>query len=118
MSEKFPGLSAEGWEEQLQAEQRLAEMDLFEDLALLAEEEDCTAIRKQMANRYRNLIGVWPVHRDEFRLGLERLKAAGGMLPRDLADEIEREHQQNGSTLRTGSPSFSGTTGKDSTGVL
>ena len=94
----------------------LRKCDLFEDLAILAEEEECTAIRKQLANRYRNLIGVWPTHCDEFRLGLERVKAAGGMSPRDLAEHIDRDHQQNGSIFRTGSSSFSGTTGTDSTG--
>jgi hypothetical protein len=51
-------------------------------------------------------------------LGLERVKAAGGMSPRDLAEQIERDHQQNGSIFRTGFSSFSGTTGTDSTGVF
>ena len=119
MEANYDTLSAEEWEQQLQAEQRLAEIDLFEDLAILVEEEPCLAIRKEMANRYRKLIGVWPTQRDAFRMGLEHVRAAGGISPGDLAEQIERDHQQNGSTFRTGSSSFSrATTSRDSTGML
>jgi hypothetical protein len=110
-------LSAEEWQRQLQAEQRLAAMDLLEDMALLAQEGPCEATRKAMTNRYRNLIGVSPVHRGEFRSGLERIKAGGGMSPVDLAELIGRDPQKNGSGFRTGSFSFSAVTREISTGV-
>ncbi len=112
-----PSPSAEEWKEQLQAEKRLAAMDVLEDLAFLAEEGPCAAVRKAMVNRYRNLVGVCPAHRHEFRLGLERIKLGGGMSPEDLAEIIGRDHQENGSDFGIRSSSFSGTTGRDSTGV-
>jgi hypothetical protein len=90
-------LTADQWKQQIQAEQRLATMDVLEDMAILAEEEDCESIRQRMANRYRKLIGVLPEHRQAFQSELERIKEDGGQWPDDLADRIEREHQEKGS---------------------
>jgi hypothetical protein len=85
---RFP-FSADDWKEQLQAEQRLAKMDLFEDLAALVEEEPCAALRQKLANRYRKLIGVSPEHRHDFRLRLERTVEGGGPSPDETATLIE-----------------------------
>jgi len=74
-------------------------MDVLEDMALLAEEDECGVVRQRMAKRYRGLIGVRPEAREDFRSGLERIKAGGGMSPEDLAELIERDHQVNGSVL-------------------
>ena len=93
-------------------------MDLFEDLAVLAEEEKCKAIQKTDGEPLPESDWRFAGPSREFRVGLERIKAAGGMSPGDLAERIERDHQKNGSTFRTGSSALSGTTGRDSTGVL
>ena len=97
MALESPPLTADQWKQQLQAEQRLATMDVVEDMAVLAVAEECESIRQRLANRYRKLIGVLPEHRQAFQSELERIKEDGGEWPDDLAERIEGQRQENGS---------------------
>lgn len=90
-------LSAEEWRAEVQAEQRLATMDLVEDLAVLVDTEGCAGLRRQMADQYRAAVGVSPKHRQELRAAMERVKAGGGMPVADVVDLIHRDHHANGS---------------------
>jgi len=72
--------------EELRAEQKLAEMDLYEDLAALHEEETCNVLKARFAERYRELIGVHPDNRDQLREAMERVRDGGGA---DVADVID-----------------------------
>ena len=100
--------SADAWRSELQAEQRLAKMDLVEDLAELASESPVAAIRQRSSDRYRSLVGILPEHRQEFREGLERIRAGGGMAPDDLAQLITSNPYMKGSGPTPGSRSSSG----------
>ena len=71
-------------------------MDLVEDLAVLAETEECRRLRRQLADRYRSLIGVDPQHREGLRSAMQRVRAGGGMPVRDVVDLINMEHYGNG----------------------
>ena len=86
--------TAEQCREELKADRKLAEMDLFADLAELYETEQSPRLRQRFADRYRRLIGVHPEQRKEFRAALERVLAGGGMPVEDVIDLINRDHEK------------------------
>src|SRR5437870_2243926 len=63
----------------LHAEQKLAELDLFADLAELHDSEPCQRLRALFADQYRKAVGVHPAQRDTFRSALERIRDDGNM---------------------------------------
>ena len=50
-------------------------MSVFEDLAKLAEEEDCIRLRTRFSDRYRAIVGIDLARRDQVRGKLESLLA-------------------------------------------
>jgi hypothetical protein len=89
--------SAEHWLEEARAEEKLAQMELVEDLAMLVETETCPRLRRQMAEQYRKAIGVDPAQREELRVALIRAKTGGGMPVADVVDWVGRDYHTNGS---------------------
>ena len=89
--------SAEQYREKLKARQTLALMNLHRGLAERAETELSPSLRAQFAERYRELIGVAPDVRGEFRDALMRIDAGGGMPVQDVIDLLTIR-QSNGST--------------------
>ena len=83
--------------EEARAEQKLAEMDLVEDLGVLVETERCPRLRRSLADQYRRTIGVAPECREELRIALETIKAGGGMPVEDVVYLIDWEYHANGS---------------------
>lgn len=47
------------------------------------------SLREEYAARYRELIGVHPEDRGEFREAMERVKEGGGMSVQDVVDLIQ-----------------------------
>ena len=90
ISERIRQPTAEELHEALRADVKLAELDLYADLAALWEEETVPELRQQHAAWYRRLLGVHPAKRDAVREGLLRIQAGGGMPVADLADLINR----------------------------
>ena len=82
--------TAEELHEGLRADVKLAELELYADVAALWEEETVPELRQQHAAWYRQLLGVHPAKRDAFREGLIRISGGGGMPVEDLADLINR----------------------------
>lgn len=98
MGTDLPPLSADELLEQFRAETRLANMDLFEDLAILYETETTASLRKKFAQRYLRLIGVVPEQRQEFRAALKRIVAGGRQPIADVVELFAHQRQANGST--------------------
>lgn len=73
----------------LDAECKLAEMDLYEDLALLHDDEPCPILRRWYAERYRKLIGVLPQRRLELQHALERVREDGTPPVREIIDALQ-----------------------------
>ena len=67
-------------------------MDVFEDRAELYETEHSPTLRRHHAERYRELVGVYPENRWELREALERIDAGGGSSVADTIDLIKRAH--------------------------
>jgi hypothetical protein len=89
ISERQRQLSAEELDEVLKADVKLAELDLYADLAALWETETVPGLREHHAAWYRRLLGVHPAKRAAFRDGLLRIQAGGGMPVEDLAHLID-----------------------------
>jgi hypothetical protein len=88
--------SAEAWIEELRAEEKLAHMDIAEDLALLAESEASPRLRRQLSDRYRATAGVRPELRHELRSAMKRVIAGGGMPVEAVIDLINRDSRAMG----------------------
>jgi len=58
---------ADQWMMEVQAEQTLARIDLLEDLAKLAEDDECISMRKRFTDRYRSIVGIDPAERQAVR---------------------------------------------------
>lgn len=82
--------SADELLEAIRAEAVLAAMDFHEDLATLSESEPVPSVRRELAETYHRLIGVYPHERDAFRGGLERVRDGGGMPVADLIILVRR----------------------------
>lgn len=67
-------------------------MDFHEDLAEFFETEPHAELRRDFAERYRKLIGVYPDQRQTFREGLERVRDGGGMRIADMIATLRRNH--------------------------
>lgn len=78
-------LTAEQHGNVLDAEAKLADIDLLEDLAMLHDTETCPKFRRRLAEQYRRAVGVPPERREELRRALQRLCATG---QRKIADAI------------------------------
>lgn len=63
----------------LDAEARLATLELFEEVATFHEAEPCPMLRKHYADLYRKTVGVDLAERDAFRTGLEHLRETGAV---------------------------------------
>lgn len=63
--------------ESLHAEELLARMDCFEDLHELWRTEAFTELREQLAQQYRDIIGIPPEQEGEFRESLETIHSHG-----------------------------------------
>ena len=55
------------------------------------------SLRQEFAARYRELIGVHPAQRDEFREALDLVKEGGGMSVQDVVELLRIRGQANGS---------------------
>lgn len=71
-------LSCQALRAQDDAEVKLAEIDLHEELAELYEAEACPQLRRQFAELYRRLIGVYPEQRRELQEAMGQILAGGG----------------------------------------
>jgi hypothetical protein len=87
--------SADNHLEALRAEEKLAQMDIAEDLATLAESEECPRLRHQLANQYRRVVGVAAESREELRAAMERVKMGGGVPVVDVIEQINRDVHAN-----------------------
>jgi hypothetical protein len=67
-------------------------MDFHEDLAELFEAETDAARRRDFAETYQRLIGVYPTERHTFREGLERVRDGGGMPIPDMIAALRRDY--------------------------
>ena len=67
MTDRNPPLTADDAFERRKAERRLELLDVNEETAVQAETEPHERLRLAFAERYRNLIGVMPERRHEFR---------------------------------------------------
>lgn len=72
-------------------------MDLHRGLAERSEAEPSPHLQAVFAGRYREIIGVPPERRTEFREALERVRDGGGMDVQDVLDLIRLRAQANGS---------------------
>lgn len=70
VAERTPPLTADEAYERRKAERRLQLMAIHEEIAIFAITADTDHLRRAYANRYRNLIGVRPEQRQEFRESL------------------------------------------------
>ena len=84
--------SAEEYREKLNARRTIAMMNLHRGLAERAETDPSPSLRAQFAERYRELIGVAPNVRGEFRAALERIDTGGGMPVQDVIDLLRMRH--------------------------
>lgn len=82
-------LSADDYREALNADCKLAELELYDDLAALHDEETCPRMRQLYAQRFRELVGVHPDQRDEFQQALERIRDGGGVPVQDVVDGLQ-----------------------------
>lgn len=89
-------LSADAYRESLEARKTLALMNLHEGLAERAIRERSGSLRTEYAGRYRELIGVSPEQRAEFRAALERVRDGGGMGVQDVIDLLRLRSQAKG----------------------
>ena len=103
-----PPFSVEAFEASLDAECRLASLELFEDLALLCEEEQRESLRERFAEQYRSTVGVYPDLRHRYREGLERIRAGSGMPCANLIELIRLRYASGFSPLPSPSPLHSG----------
>ena len=71
-------------------------MRLHERLADRCEREVSPSLRAEYADRYRELIGVDPNQRGEFRAALERIDAGGRMPVQDVIDLLRKRYDANG----------------------
>ena len=78
MATDRPTLSAQELREQMNAETRLAKLDLFEDLAELHDTEVVLQERVRLSAQYQACVGVPPQQRNEFRAAMERILAGNG----------------------------------------
>lgn len=78
--------SADAYRESLEARKTLAQMKLHERLAQTCDQMTAQSLREQFAESYREVIGVYPDQREEFRQALERVKAGAGMTVQDVID--------------------------------
>ena len=90
IAERILQPTAKELHEALRADVKLAELDLYADLAAFWEEETVPELRQQHAAWYRQLLGVHPAKRDAFREGLLRISVGRGTPVEDLAELIRR----------------------------
>ena len=86
LAPEFRLLSADAYRDELDARKTLAEMNQYETLAQTWERMKPQSLRDDLARRYRELIGVHPEQRGEFREALGRVKEGGGMSVQDVKD--------------------------------
>jgi hypothetical protein len=84
--------SADELVEAIRAKAVLADMDFHEDLAELFETEPDALLRREFAERYRSLIGVYPTQRHIFREGLERVRELGGTPVASMIEALRRAY--------------------------
>lgn len=90
---RIPPLTADELHEQLRAEVRLSQIELFEDLAELHDTEPSVRLRAEFAERYRRGVGVYPALRQEFKAAMERIVAGVGNRPiADIIESLESRH--------------------------
>ena len=80
------------------AELTLAKQEFATDFLKLWLTETCPALKKHFAEQYRRVVGVHPSKHNEFKQGLERIRASGGMSVADLVASCNRRDQLNGSS--------------------
>jgi hypothetical protein len=71
---------------------------MHEGLAERYAQERSPSLQAEYARRYRELIGIGPDQREEFRAALERVRAGGGMSVQDVIDLLRIRSQANGFT--------------------
>lgn len=71
-------LSADELHEILRAEVKLADLDLYEEVARAVETEPLSAVREVYAAQYREYLGISVDQRDVLRAALERIQGGGG----------------------------------------
>jgi len=93
-----PPHTADELHEQLRAEVSLSNIELFEDLALLYDEETIASLKENFAIRYRRAVGVFPDQRHIFADSLNRIVAGGRQSVADVIAILDRQFQPKGSS--------------------
>ena len=75
----------------------MAKQEIAKDFLVLWQTEACPALQKHFAEQYRRMVGVDPLHHDEFKEGLERIRVGGGMCVADVVALFNRRDQLKGS---------------------
>jgi hypothetical protein len=88
--------SFEQYREELQAELKLAEVALYEELAVAAETEPLPELRTRYVAEYRRLLGIVPDDREEFQAALKRIRAGNGGSVETAITKLNFRRQENG----------------------
>ncbi len=90
-----PSLQSDVWERR-EARRRLQELASREHLATRWEAEKPGVIRTALAEAYRNVLGIHPSQREEYRDALERIAESGSMAVEDLIEILRQRYSSNG----------------------
>jgi hypothetical protein len=86
-----PRLTPELYRERHIVERKVALMNLHRALAERFDTERDPSLRQRFAERYRELIGVYPGERERFRAALDRVNEGGGATVQDVIDRIRSQ---------------------------
>jgi predicted secreted protein len=89
-----PRLTPELHRERINARLKLAEMRLHRALAERCDAEPDPWLRAQYAERYRELIGIYPHERDTFTEALGRVMDGGGATVQDVIDRMRTQSKR------------------------
>ncbi len=88
--------SADELREVLLAEAKLAELELYTDVALAIETEPLAEVRAQYAAEYRRLLGISAADGSEFRASLESIREGSCSSVVRVLQDLNAKHQENG----------------------
>ena len=89
-------LSADELREVLHAETKLAELDLYADVAAAVETEPSSELRSRYADEYRRVVGVPAENRGQFRTSLEAIRDGNGDSVENVVARLNATNQANG----------------------
>jgi len=98
VTEGFRTPEGKRYREEIEAERLLARLDLFEEMAELAESEYVERVRERLCARYRELLGIEPERRSELKAALTRVADGTGAWA-EVDDLLHSEAQQKGPSV-------------------